>query len=213
MWNRSKSFCSKIMNYNLMLIVVMVLVCTTYVLINDRTIKKFNSTYTTYNELNQFYDNLKNLNDALQVYLYSPDDQNYKDFHRYRTVLQGNVEKVKASLKNQDHVWRFELLNNMVDGYMAQAELVIASDLQQEKEFSAKYQELLYEYDLINKTASEYYGLSDTGYAAAKGGSQQQSEDHAAGVAVLYPLSDCMDDLFFHIHYQIHHRSSGKGNQ
>ena len=50
-------------------------------------------------------------------------------------------------------------------------------------------------------------------YAAAKGGSQQQSEDHAAGVAVLYPLSDCMDDLFFHIHYQIHHRSSGKGNQ
>ena len=57
------------MNYNLMLIVVMVLVCTTYVLINDRTIKKFNSTYTTYNELNQFYDNLKNLNDALQVYL------------------------------------------------------------------------------------------------------------------------------------------------
>ena len=148
------------MNYNLMLIVVMVLVCTTYVLINDRTIKKFNSTYTTYNELNQFYDNLKNLNDALQVYLYSPDDQNYKDFHRYRTVLQGNVEKVKASLKNQDHVWRFELLNNMVDGYMAQAELVIASDLQQEKEFSAKYQELLYEYDLINKTASEYYGLA-----------------------------------------------------
>lgn len=160
MWNRSKSFRSKIMNYNLMLIVVMVLVCTTYVLINDRTIKKFNSTYTTYNELNQFYDNLKNLNDALQVYLYSPDDQNYKDFHRYRTVLQGNVEKVKASLKNQDHVWRFELLNNMVDGYMAQAELVIASDLQQEKEFSAKYQELLYEYDLINKTASEYYGLA-----------------------------------------------------
>ena len=72
MWNRSKSFRSKIMNYNLMLIVVMVLVCTTYVLINDRTIKKFNSTYTTYNELNQFYDNLKNLNDALQVYLYSP---------------------------------------------------------------------------------------------------------------------------------------------
>lgn len=57
------------MNYNLMLIVVMVLV-TTHVLINDRTIK-FNSTYTTYNELNQFYDNLKNLNDALQVYLYS----------------------------------------------------------------------------------------------------------------------------------------------
>ena len=40
---------------------------------------------------------------------------------------------------------------------MAQAELVIASDLQQEKEFSAKYQELLYDYDLINKTASEYY--------------------------------------------------------
>ena len=96
MWNRSKSFRSKIMNYNLMLIVVMVLVCTTYVLINDRTIKKFNSTYTTYNELNQFYDNLKNLNDALQVYLYSPDDQNYKDFHRYRTVLQGNVEKGKG---------------------------------------------------------------------------------------------------------------------
>ena len=48
----------------------------------------------------------------------------------------------------------------MVDGYMAQAELVIASDLQQEKEFSAKYQELLYDYDLINKTASEYYGLA-----------------------------------------------------
>lgn len=49
----------------------------------------------------------------------------------------------------------------MVDGYMAQAELVIASDLQQqEKEFSAKYQELLYEYDLINKTTSEYYDIA-----------------------------------------------------
>ena len=37
------------------------------------------------------------------------------------------MEKVKASLKNQDHVWRFELLNNMVDGSMAQACLLYTS--------------------------------------------------------------------------------------
>lgn len=160
MKSKSKSFRSKILSYNLMLIAVLVLICSTYVLINEGTIRKYNATYTVYNELNHFYDNLKNLNDSLLVYLYSPEQKNYQKFLAYRDTLHENLNEITTTLADQDVVWRFRLLENMVDGYMSQAELVIAADLQQEKEFNAKYQKLLYDYDLINKTASEYYGFA-----------------------------------------------------
>lgn len=160
MFKKTKSFRSKIMSYNLMLIGVIAIVCTTYVVLNDRTIEKYDGTYTSFNELNHFYTNVKNMNDAFQVYLYSPNDENYKTYYEYQKDIYKNLEHVEDSMKDQDTLWRFRLLKNMIDEYSTQAEVVIASNLQQEPQFNKKYQELLYSYDLINKTASEYYGIT-----------------------------------------------------
>lgn len=157
---RSNSFRSKIMNYNLMLIAVIAIVCTTYVVINNKTIDNYNGTYVSYNELNHFYGNMQNMNDSFQVYLYSPSDENYQTYRDYQIKVYKNLDKVEGSLREKDMLWRLKLLRNMVDGYCVQADKVEASNLQQEKAFNEKYQELLYDFDLIKNTASEYYGIT-----------------------------------------------------
>lgn len=63
------------------------------------------------------------------------------------------------SLKGNERKWRFELLQNMIDKYYIDAELVIASNLQQEEDFNQKYQKLIHEYELIAKTSGEYYDI------------------------------------------------------
>lgn len=75
-----ESFSDKIFNYNLMLIVIVAFVCSTYVMLNIRIIDKFNDTYVSYNDLNGFYFHVKEMNDNFQVYLYQPSDANYKAF-------------------------------------------------------------------------------------------------------------------------------------
>lgn len=143
-----------------MLIAVIILVCTTYVFINNRTIEKYDDTYTSYNELNHFYVNVKNMNDALQIFLYSPSRDNYNKYDAYKKDIFKNLDSIEKSMYNQDTVWRFRLLKNMVYDYHKQAESVITSNLKQDTKFNDKYQSLLYSYDLITKTASEYYGIT-----------------------------------------------------
>lgn len=154
-----ESFSDKIFNYNLMLIVIVAFVCSTYVMLNIRIIDKFNDTYVSYNDLNGFYFHVKEMNDNFQVYLYQPSDANYKAFRDSYNASGKNIDKIMLSLKGNERKWRFELLQNMIDKYYIDAELVIASNLQQEEDFNQKYQKLIHEYELIAKTSGEYYDI------------------------------------------------------
>ena len=154
-----ESFSDKIFNYNLMLIVIVAFVCSTYVMLNIRIIDKFNDTYVSYNDLNGFYFHVKEMNDNFQVYLYQPSDANYKAFRDSYNASGKNLDKIMLSLKGNERKWRFELLQNMIDKYYIDAELVIASNLQQEEDFNQKYQKLIHEYELIAKTSGEYYDI------------------------------------------------------
>lgn len=154
-----ENFSDKIFNYNLMLIVIVAFVCSTYVMLNIRIIDKFNDTYVSYNDLNGFYFHVKEMNDNFQVYLYQPSDANYKAFRDSYNASGKNIDKIMLSLKGNERKWRFELLQNMIDKYYIDAELVIASNLQQEEDFNQKYQKLIHEYELIAKTSGEYYDI------------------------------------------------------
>ena len=77
-------FSDKIFNYNLMLIVIVAFVCSTYVMLNIRIIDKFNDTYVSYNDLNGFYFHVKEMNDNFQVYLYCTFRINGAPFPRQR---------------------------------------------------------------------------------------------------------------------------------
>lgn len=142
-----------------MLIAIFVFACCTFALVNNRTVQKFNDLYSCYNEVNNFYTNAKNMNDNFQVYLYTPNDTNYQKFRDAYRNATDNVSNATMHLKGNEQRWKFQLLQNMIDNYYKNAELVIASNLQQEKGFNKKYQNLLYDYEMINKTSGEYYDI------------------------------------------------------
>lgn len=149
----------KIYNYNIVLIVILILVCSIYVFINDWTIKKFNASYTVYNELNQFYTNIKSTNDSFQVYVYSMTDANLMNYEEQITKTYKNLEAIDTSMQGKQDAWRFQLLRNMVDTYCKHAEEVKEASIVQDSKLNAQYQKLLYEYSLLNKTSSDYYPL------------------------------------------------------
>lgn len=156
---RSSSFREKIYNYNIMLIMIVMFICMTYLIINDRTNRKFDQTYNCFNELNEFYSNSKRMNDGFQIYIYSPNDDMYKKFiDDYKNAV-GNIERIMQNMRYESEIWRFQLLINMLDDYISETDHVIRSNMDQEIDSNDHYQQLLYKYELIVKTSSEYYDV------------------------------------------------------
>ncbi|MEG0507202.1 MAG: histidine kinase [Longicatena sp.] len=156
----TESIRNKFFNYNMTLMVAIVIVCTIYILINDLTIQTFNTTFISYNELNHFYENVNHMNESFQIYLDTPSTTDYTVYTDYKKACLKNIDSVKETFINDKETWRLEALKNMVNEYSKQAEVVAQANLKQGKEFSIEYQELLYEYELIAQTSSEYYQLA-----------------------------------------------------
>lgn len=159
---KDKSFKGKILKYNLLLISILVCVTGVYFFINDHTLKKYNETYTTYDELNKFYTNAKLMNDTFKAYLYNPSDDNFQTFNENKRKSYDNLTVVEESLKNQEVEWRFVGLRHMLDTYVAQADMVTALNLQQDTSFNTAYEELNRMYTLLDKTNADSYGYVTT---------------------------------------------------
>lgn len=162
MQKKKKSLKSKLLRYNLLLISILVFVCGMYIMINDRTLKKYNATYTAYNQLNKFYTNAKLMNDSYKSYLYNPSEDNYQLFLASQKESYQNLERIEESLENPDIEWRFISLRNMLDAYREQADLVKQENSAASSMFAQEYDKLNVIYDLMNKTNGDSYGYLTT---------------------------------------------------
>lgn len=153
------SFRKRIYNYNIMLILVVIFICMSYLIINNSTNQKFDQSYNGFNELNEFYANAKLMNDDFQLYIYSNKDELYNQYYEDYRRASDNLKVVTRNIQSKDTVWRFALLENMIDDYIDGSELVIRNNREQNTNANDLYQELLYKYELIDKTNGEYYDI------------------------------------------------------
>ena len=154
---KRKSFKGKILKYNLLLISILVCVTGVYFFINDHTLKKYNNTYTTYYQLNQFYTDAKLMNDAFKAYLYNPSDENEVLFEEYQTKGYAHLKQVTDDLQDRSISWRIHGLSNMLDAYKQQAILVKEQNARADEAFNKSYDLLNRMYTLMDKTSADSY--------------------------------------------------------
>lgn len=155
---KKNSFKKKILSYNLLLISIILLVIGMYIMINNQTLAKYNHTYTAYNQLNKFYNNAKLMNDSFKNYLYNPSEENYQLYLSAKQESYQNLKQVEDSLDHSDMEWRFQLLRNMLDAYVTQADHVKKKNDQASNEFNLAYETLNTYYTLLDRTNADSYG-------------------------------------------------------
>ena len=151
---RSKiSFKNSILKLNLSLICVMSLFMVMYYVLSHSTTNKYNDAIQLYDDINGFYDYVSQANFSFKSYLYT---ENLEDIDTYNRCIGIALDKLRNIDNNIDETyrWRIKLLNNMLDSYQSAA--ADAKDFKGNG-YQEKYNELLTQYALIEKTSTTYY--------------------------------------------------------
>ncbi len=151
---RSKiSFKNSILKLNLSLICIMSLFMVMYYVLSHSTTNKYNDAIQLYDDINGFYDYVSQANFSFKSYLYT---ENLEDIDTYNRCIGIALDKLRNIDNNIDETyrWRIKLLNNMLDSYQSAA--ADAKDFKGNG-YQEKYNELLTQYALIEKTSTTYY--------------------------------------------------------
>lgn len=154
MKKRSKiSFKRSIIRLNMMLLIVMATFMVMYYVLSSNATKKYNDAILLYDDISSFYDNLDEANFRFKSYLYTENNDDLVNYHRYIKLALDKLENIDIHI-SEDYRWRIDLLENMVASYQESANDVknaVNSDYQ------SKYNEFLKQYLLLEKTSTTYY--------------------------------------------------------
>ena len=156
---KTKSYRKQLLFYTLISLAGIILIVLMHEFVNARLINKYNSAFSVYNEMSQFYDNQNKAHDSLRSYLYSNEPNQYDEYEKYINQAKGNINHITEQLAGRENLWRFQLLQNMVSNYegnvaMIQVVLQIKND-----EYKDYYERLTETNNAIIKTSDEYFRL------------------------------------------------------
>ena len=154
MKDRSKiSFKRSIIKLNFSLAFIMaVFMAINYVLYQTTTIK-YNQAISLYDDINEFYDYVTQANFSFKNYLYTENLEDIDTYNRCISLAQDKLKNVKDNIDNE-YRWRIDLLNNMLESYQDAAKEAKDAD---GLDYQTKYNELLNQFSLIEKTSTTYY--------------------------------------------------------
>lgn len=151
---KKESFRWRIFIYNVILLTMVAVVCTMYFLLNDTTIDNYNATFTTYHELNRFYNHVGDINRSYQNYLTTHKNRDLQAVLSLYKEGEQALQQVQDHLEQHDLANQFDDLKSMLVEYKDQL-LPWKSDMDGSSQI-AKTHEL---YLRIMKTRGDYYEI------------------------------------------------------
>lgn len=154
MKDKSKiSFKNSILKLNFSIICIMAVFMGMYYILSHNTTIKYNNAIQLYDDINGFYDYVAQANFSFKSYLYTESLEDIDKYNRCIAIAQDKLKNVKDNIDDM-YCWRIDLLNNMLESYqdaVKEAKNIGGLDYQ------VKYNELLNQYSLIEKTSTTYY--------------------------------------------------------
>ena len=136
-----------------------ILVVLIHEFINTRLIDKYDSAFSIYDEMSRFYDNQNQAHESLRNYLYTNESYIYDEYEGYVEKAKENLEHITVRLENQENLWRFQLLENMVNNYEKNVTMIQVVMQVKNEEYDEYYNRLTEINNAIIKTSDEYFRL------------------------------------------------------
>lgn len=156
---RSKSYRQQLLFYTLVTLASIILVVLIHEFINTRLIDKYDSAFSIYDEMSRFYDNQNQAHESLRNYLYTNESYIYDEYEGYVEKAKENLEHITVRLENQENLWRFQLLENMVNNYEKNVTMIQVVMQVKNEEYDEYYNRLTEINNAIIKTSDEYFRL------------------------------------------------------
>ncbi len=156
---RSKSYRQQLLFYTLVSLASIILVVLIHEFINTRLIDKYDSAFSIYDEMSRFYDNQNQAHESLRNYLYTNESYIYDEYEGYVEKAKENLEHITVRLENQENLWRFQLLENMVNNYEKNVTMIQVVMQVKNEEYDEYYNRLTEINNAIIKTSDEYFRL------------------------------------------------------
>lgn len=153
MKRKRESFRWRIFIYNIMLLTLITVVCTIYFLLNETTINNYNDTFTSYNELNHVYGNVRDMREAYLQYIETSDEKCFDSIEKHYASAKENLNEVEEHISNRSYMDDFNELNDMLITY--HDHLLPVNDTSQELLQNTSHELFLN----IMKTRGHYYEL------------------------------------------------------
>lgn len=154
MKDKSKiSFKHSIIKLNFSLVCIMTVFMVINYILSQNTTIKYNNAISLYDDINEFYDYVAQANFSFKSYLYTENLEDIDTYNRCISIAQDKLKNVKDNI-DDEYRWRFDLLSNMLESYQdAAKEAKDVGGL----DYQVKYNELLNQFSLIEKTSTTYY--------------------------------------------------------
>lgn len=156
---KNKSYRQQLLFYTLVSLTSIVLVVLLQEFINTRLIDKYDSATLIYDEMSQFYDNQNKAHDSLRNYLYTNESYIYNEYEQYVEQAKDNLDTITSRIENQENIWRFQLLQNMVENYEKDVTRIQVLVEVKNKEYNEYYNRLTEINNAILETSDEYFRL------------------------------------------------------
>lgn len=157
--NKNKSYRKQLLFYTLISLAGIILIVMVHELINARLINKYNTAFSVYDEMSQFYDNQNKAHDSLRSYLYTNESYQFDEYKIHINDAKKNLKNITNQLDNQENAWRFKLLENMVNNYENDVMMIQVVQQIKNEEYKNYYDCLMETNNAIIKTSDEYFRL------------------------------------------------------
>mgnify|MGYP000358707350 FL=1 len=122
---KKKTYKRQMFLFSLVTISIIILILGVYTGVNRSLIRQYNESYALYQYLNDFFDTQSFAHDSLKNYLYTKSEKEYDNFKRAFHQAKEDIQILNDSAQKNAGIWRFTLLDNMMDSYLEQANQVI----------------------------------------------------------------------------------------
>lgn len=156
---KKKTYKRQMFLFSLVTISIIILILGVYTGVNRSLIRQYNESYALYQYLNDFFDTQSFAHDSLKNYLYTKSEKECDNFKRAFHQAKEDIQILNDSAQKNAGIWRFTLLDNMMDSYLEQANQVILLMKIQDHKYNEGYEKLLKINETIIQSSDDYYQL------------------------------------------------------